>query len=239
MDLGLTNKQPFQGIKVLEGKVEGVSFVLFSVLFVTAQCLHPDLFEIEFIRSGEQWLEKFRGQSLLHIAHFLEFICGFLLMIVGLHLKKRLQALAPRLVTVAMIFVFIGSFMLVANKSALCLTISGFDTLPAEQLQQIIPALEVLLMKKGFLGALWLLPLLPIGFLLFSIALFKTKYVPRWQSVQLIIGSLLLANPEIEVINFFASFFLAAGLIPYGIKLLFFSNGKSKKSGAEEPTLAT
>jgi len=39
------------------------------------------------------------------------------------------------------------------------------------------------------------------------------------QSIAIITGSLMLANPEIEIINFFASFFLAAGLIPYSIKL--------------------
>ena len=116
--------------------------------------------------------------------------------------------------------VFIGSLMLLANKSALCLTISAFDTLNDSQLQQIIPALDVLLQKKSFLAALWLLPLLPIGYVLIGIALFRAKFVPRWQSTLVIIGSLLLANPEIEAVNFIASFFLAGGLIPYGIKQL-------------------
>lgn len=53
-----------------------------------------------------------------------------------------------------------------------------------------------------------------------GISLFKTNHVPKWQGVLITICSLMLANPEIKVINFFASFFLATGLIPYSIKLL-------------------
>ena len=214
------NEEVVKKIISLERKGVALVFVLFPMLFVAAQIMHPDIFHYEMITSGAQWIEHFRGQKLLHLAHFFEFMSAFLLIIMGLHYKKVLFPYSPRLVTVGVYMVFIGSLMLLANKSALCLTISGFDTLSNMQLQQIIPALDVLLQKKSFLAVLWLLPLLPIGYVLISIALFRTKHVPSWQSTLIIIGSLMLANPEVEIINFFASFFLAGGLIPYGIKQL-------------------
>ncbi len=103
--------------------------------------------------------------------------------------------------------VFVGSLMLLGNKSAFCLTISGFDLLNDQQLYQIIPALNVLLKKEGMMFILWLLPLLPIGYVLVGISLFKSNHVPKWQSVLIITGSLMLANPEIEVVNFLLHFF--------------------------------
>jgi len=221
-------KGRLEKIKWLEQKGAALSFILFSVFFVLAQLMHGNIFDITIISNGRQWIGHFRGQTLLHYAHFLEFICSFLLVIMVLHYKKVLVKKSPLLVSAGVYMVFIGSFMLLANKSALCLTISGFDTLSDAQLQQIVPALDVLLQKRGFLFALWLLPLLPSGYVLIGIVLFKTRYVPVWQSIIITIGSLMLANPEIEVINFFASFLLAGGLLPYGYKLLFLNKLENK-----------
>ena len=205
-------------ISFLEQKGIALAFILFSLFFVAAQIMHPNKFHLEMITTGEQWISHFRGQTLLHSAHFLEFTCAFLLLIMGMHYRKVLTRKSPILVTAGVYMVFIGALMLLANKSALCLSVSGFDTLNDGQLTQIIPALDVLLQKRSFLAVLWLLPLLPLGYVLVGIALFRTGHVPRWQSTLIIIGSLLLANPEIELLNFIASFLLAAGLIPYGIR---------------------
>ena len=220
-------------INRIEQMGTALSFLLFPVLFATAQIMHPNLFHIEIITDGRQWIEHFRGHNLLHFAHLLEFVCAPLLIIMALHYKKILRGKAPVLSFVGVCMVFIGSLMLLGNKSALCLTISGFDTLNDQQLYQMIPGLNVLLKKEGLLAVLRLLPLLPLGYVLIGISLFKTSHVPKWQSVVIIIGSLMLANPEIEVINFFALFFLAAGLVPYSIKL-FKQISISEKTKEEE-----
>jgi len=212
---------------VFEKHMTALAFILFAVTFVAAQLLHPNLFHAIRIENAEQWLSHFQGQNWLHLAHFLEFICSFFLMIMALQYKRFLKSSAPLLSSIGVYLAVMGAFMLLGNKSALCLTISGFDTLPAEELKQIIPALEVLLAKKSYLAVLHLLPLLPLGFLLIGIALFRTRLVPRWQSLLLIIGSALLNNPEIELVNFAASFFLLGGVLPYGIVLW-------KKASGEE-----
>ena len=196
------------------------SFLLFPLLFVAAQFMHPDVFHLEVMTNGHEWLEHFRGESLLHLAHLLEFICAPLLVIMALHFKVVLREKSPVLSYVGVCMAFIGALMLLGNKSALCLTISAFDTLSDTQILQIVPALDVMLRKESYMFVLWLLPLLPLGYGLIGITLFKTRHVPRWQALLVTIGSLMLANPEIEVINFFASFVLAGGLIPYSIRLL-------------------
>jgi len=206
-------------INRIEQTGTALSFLLFPVFFAAAQIMHPNLFHFEMIADGKQWIEHFRGQNLLHFAHLLEFLCAPLLIIMALHYKKTLRSKAPVLSFVGACMAFIGALMLLGNKSALCLTISGFDTLNNQQLYQLVPGLNVLLKKEGLLAVLWLLPLLPLGYALIGISLFKSNHVPKWQCIVIIIGSLMLANPEIEAINFFASFFLAAGLIPYSIEL--------------------
>lgn len=197
-----------------------LAFLLFPIFFIAAQLLHPDYFNTEVVTNGKQWLAHFRGQELLHFAHLIEFICAPLLIIMALHYKKVLREKSPVLSYIGVSMAFVGALMLLANKSALCLTIGAFDTLGDEQIQQIIPALDVMVRKESWLAVLWLLPLLPLGYFLVGIALFKSQHVPHWQALLLAAGSLMLANPEIEAINFFASFVLAGGLIPYAFTLL-------------------
>ena len=216
----ITSTTQSMKIKQIESIGTAACFMLFPILFVTAQLLHPNLFHMDTIKSAADWVNHFRGQQLLHFAHLLEFVCAPLLIIMALHFKSRLKTQMPAAVFVGTAMVFIGALMLLGNKSALCLTISGFDTLGDHELETMLPGLDVLLNREGWLVVLNLLPLLPIGWVLLGIVIIKTKLISRWQSIPLTIGSLLLANPEIEVVNLVASFFLAAGFIPYSLTLL-------------------
>jgi hypothetical protein len=206
-------------VEQIESFGAAVCFLLFPIFFVSAQLLHPNLFQINTINNATDWINHFRGQHLLHLAHLLEFVCAPLLIIMALHFKNRLHGQMTKATLIGTVMVFTGALMLLANKSALCLTISGFDTLSDHEMESIRPGLEVLLNKEGLLMVLNLLLILPIGWVIFGIVLIRTKQISRWQSIPLTIGSLLLANPEIEVINFVASLFLAAGLLPYSIIL--------------------
>jgi len=206
-------------ITLIEHYGTAAAFFLFPLCFVAAQLMHPNMLQMSLITDGRDWIAHFRGQSLLHAAHALEFLCAPLLIIMSLHYKRVLHERAPRLGFVGVVMSFTGALMLLGNKSALCLTISAFDTLPDAALMQLAPGLDVMLRREGWMALLWLLPLLPLGFAVIGIALYRTRLVPRWQSVTLTIGSLMLANPEIEVINFAASFLLALSVIPYAFRL--------------------
>ena len=76
--------------------------------------------------------------------------------------------------------------------------LSAFDTIPQDQFAGLIPYLQVIVDKAGLLFILWLLPLLPLGAIIQTIGLVKENIIKLWQGVFIIIGLLLLNNPEIE-----------------------------------------
>jgi hypothetical protein len=172
------------------------------------------------IHDVQSWIEHFHGNNLLHFAHVLELFMAPLLIVTALHFMDRLKKKGVYFGLIGGVMAILGAIFLAVGKGALCLTTSAFDTLPEQQFAMITPALEVMLHKQGYLFLLWLISLLPVGFLILSIGLFKARYLPRWQNVLLILGSLLLVNPEIELINLIAAIVLFFALIPYGISII-------------------
>jgi hypothetical protein len=115
----------------------------------------------------------------------------------------------------------LGAIFLAADKGALCLTMSAFDTLPEKVFGQIMPGVMAMFTKKGWLGLLWGIVLLPIGFAIQAIALLKTHILYPWQSVLFLIGVLLVGTPDgLEIINLSASIMMAIALVPYGIQII-------------------
>jgi hypothetical protein len=82
----------------------------------------------------------------------------------AIHLMQQLRNHSPWLSFSGGVLAVYGALMLVGNKSAFCLTLSAFDLLTDNQLTAMIPGLNLLLQKEGWLALLWLLPLLPFGF---------------------------------------------------------------------------
>ena len=73
---------------------------------------------------------------------------------------------------------------------------------------------------KGWLVLINLLALLPLGFVIQFIGLHIARALPRWQSILGILGSLLLANPDIDIIGLVASVILVIALFPLGIQII-------------------
>ena len=61
---------------------------------------------------------------------------------------------------------------------------------------------------------------LPIGFILQTIGLIKEKIIPKWQGMCIIIGLLLLINPDIEIISTAGAVLMCIGFIPIGVREL-------------------
>jgi hypothetical protein len=115
----------------------------------------------------------------------------------------------------------LGAIILAADKGALCLTMSAFDTLPEKVFGQIMPGVMAMFTKKGWLGLLWGMVLLPIGFAIQAIALLKTNTLSLWQSILFLIGGILVATPDgLEIINLSASVMMAIAFVPYGIQII-------------------
>jgi hypothetical protein len=113
-----------------------------------------------------------------------------------------------------------GAFILAVDKGALCLTMSAFDTLPEDQFNAFVPFLEVIVSKKGLLFIVWLLFALVAGGIVQTIGLVREKVIHRWQGVLIIIGLLLLLNPDIELISSIGSALMCIAYIPWGIREL-------------------
>jgi hypothetical protein len=111
--------------------------------------------------------------------------------------------------------------MLAVDKTALCLVPSALDTLPETQFVQMLPGLEAMFGFKGWLAVLYLLPLLPIGFMIQGVGLYVGRAIPRWQSISLILAMALLgvsAAVDIDLFGLIASVIMAAALVPLGVR---------------------
>ncbi|MDY7035793.1 MAG: hypothetical protein SV375_06485 [Thermodesulfobacteriota bacterium] len=199
---------------------KGMAIMLFPVLFIISNSIHPDLFDISMIHDVQSWIEHFHGNRLLHFAHILELFMAPLLIVIALHFMDKLTSKGVCFGLIGGVMAILGAIFLAAGKGALCLTTSAFDTLPEQQFAMITPALEVMLHKQGNLFLLWLISLLPIGFLIQGIGLFKAGHLSRWQNILFLLGSLLLVNPEIELINLIAAIILFFALFPYAISII-------------------
>jgi hypothetical protein len=142
------------------------------------------------------------------------------LIVVALHFMKLLEHSTNAWAGfVGALVAILGAIMLAANKGALCLTMSAFDTLPENVFAQIMPGVLAMFTKQGWLVLLWGIVFLPIGFAIQAIALIKTNTIPLWQGILFLIGVLLVGTPDgLEVINLSAAILMAVALIPYGLQ---------------------
>ena len=112
-----------------------------------------------------------------------------------------------------------GAFILAVDKGALCLTLSAFDTLPETDFIKFAPYLQVIVDKSGLLKVCYLLPLLPLGAIIQSIGLIKERYIDKWQCILMIVGLLLLNNPDVELISSVGTILMCFGYFPIAKKV--------------------
>jgi hypothetical protein len=199
----------------------GLAFIIFPILFVFAFSVHPGLLKPRLL-GPKELISRAHGNKLLQFGHVLVTLSTGLLIVVALHLMKLLNisSCAWAGFTGAAIAI-LGAIFLAADKGALCLTMSAFDTLPEKVFGQIMPGVMAMFTKKGWLALLWGIVLLPIGFAIQTIALLKTHALSPWQSVLFLIGVLLVATPDgLEIINLSASVMMAIAFVPYGLQII-------------------
>jgi hypothetical protein len=200
----------------------GLSFMIFPILFIIGFAVHPNLLRPRLIRNVDDLVARVRHNSLLQMGHVLVLASTPLLIVVALRCMA-LSAHGPLawLGLIGEVSAICGTVILAADKGALALVISAFDTLPDDKFAQLKPGLEAIQAKAGWLGALRALALLPIGFALLSIAMLSAGAIPPWQAITMLIGTLLLAAPDgFEIISLLASVLLAVALIPLGLQFL-------------------
>lgn len=199
----------------------GLCFIIVPLVLIFVFAAHPNLKNLTPPGGNvDTWINEFHGNTMWRIAHLAALLVSIPIMVIFLELMGMLRDKAGWLSFVAGVMGIIGSFMLAADKGALALAPTAFDTLPTDQFQQMRPGLEAMIQYKGWMWMVNLYVLIFVGIALMGIALIKAKLVPYWQSGAIILGGLLFFNPDIDLISLLASISLAVGFIPMGISIL-------------------
>lgn len=206
----------------------GLAFVVFPIVFIFAFAIHPNLFSLAVVADVNTRIGEFHGNRLMHLGHALMLLTVPLLIVVSLKFMQMLPERGAWLGFLGCVMAVFGAVLLAVDKTALCLVPSAFDTLPETQFTQMLPGFEAMFSFKGWLALLYLLPLLPIGFMIQGIGLYLGRALPRWQSVSLIVAMVLLgvsAAVDIDLFGLVASMILAVALVPLGMQLIRGSDG--------------
>ena len=207
-------------IETIKKKGFAISLIAFPLMLLIGFVMHPNLLKMEALQTVEQLVGRFHNQPMYHIGHFIVTFAVPVIMIMLISSMNILQGKGKRLGFWGGIIGLFGAFILAVDKGALCLALSAFDTLPEAQFHEFVPFLSVIVNKEGLLWVVWLLPLLPIGAAIQSFGLMKEKLISKWQGLCIVIGLLLLNNPDIELISSIGALLMCVGYIPWGLKLL-------------------
>lgn len=199
----------------------GLALIIFPLLFVFAFAVHPRLLQPRLL-GPEGMIRRAHKNGLLQFGHVLVTLSTCLLIVAAMHFMKLLDHTSGAWAGfVGAAIAILGAIFLAVDKGALCLTMSAFDTLSEKEFDQIKPGVMAMFTKKGWLGLLWGIVLLPAGFAIQAIALLKTHTLSTWQSILFLIGVLLVGTPDgLEIINLSASILMAVALVPYGIQII-------------------
>lgn len=199
----------------------GLSFIIFPLIFIFAFSGHPNLLSPHFLGPAEL-IQRAHKDLLLHFGHALVTLCTGLLVVVAIHFMNLLKNKKEEWFgLIGGVLAILGALMLAADKGAYCLTMSALDNLHEDEFMKMMPGLLAIFGKGGWLVLTWGLILLPIGFLIQTIGLIRSKSLAKWQSILFFIGILFIGTPDgVEIINLSAAILMAIALIPYGIKLL-------------------
>lgn len=211
-------------IEAIKSKGFALSIILFPLMLLTGFLMHPDLLEMKMLHTAQDLVDRFHNNQLYHIGHFIVMMAVPLIIIAMVGIMNMIQGKGKKYAFWGGVLGIFGAFILAVDKGALCLVMSAFDTIPEPQFQGFIPYLDVIIQKAGLLWIVYFLPLLPLGAVIQTIGLMKEKVVKKWQGILIIIGLLLLNNPEIELISTIGSVLMCIGYISWGIKTFRLSN---------------
>jgi len=200
----------------------GLAFIVMPLVFVLAFSAHPGLLHPKIL-SPEQLIDRSRGRRLLHAGHALVTINTALMIVVAVHLGRVVTRHdAGWAALIGTVLAVLGTVILAADKGALCLTMSALDHITDQDFMAARPALSAIFAKKGWLWLLWGMVLIPIGFAVLATAALVTGATSAWVAVLLLVGVLFIGVPDgAEIVNLSAALVMSAGLVPYGLSMVF------------------
>lgn len=200
----------------------GLAFIVMPLVFVFAFSVHPGLLHPKFL-SPEKLIDRTRGRRLLHAGHGLVTINTALMIVVAVHLGRVITRHdAGWAALIGTVLAVLGTIALAADKGSLCLTMSALDQLTDQEFTAARPALSAIFAKKGWLWLLWGIVLIPIGFAVLAVAALVTGATSTWVALLLLVGVMFIGVPDgVEIVNLSAALVMSAGLVPYGVSLVF------------------
>ena len=203
-------------------KRKGLAFslMLFPIMLLVGFLMHPHLEQMKMIFTAQDLVERFHNNSYYHIGHLIVMFSVPFIIVSMIGIMNGLQSSGKNWGFWGCIIGVFGAFILAVDKGALCLVLSAFDTLLETDFIKISPFLQVIVDKAGLLKVCYLLPLLPIGAIIQGVGLIKEKCIKKWQGILMIVGLLLLNNPDIELISTIGTLLMCFGYFPIGIKAL-------------------
>lgn len=194
--------------------------IALPVIYIFSFASHPDLLNMKPTKDAHSWALEIRHNKKLHMLHLLVLGSSLLIINIAFNFMEILSGQYETFAILGGSLGIIGAVALAADKGALCLVPSAFDTLEDEEFNQLMPGLQALLDNKGYIGVVKLLILLPIGFIILGVGLIISGVVPTWQGVTLIIGMVFMINPDIDLLSLIGSCFMLISLGSMGINLL-------------------
>lgn len=199
-------------------RLSGLSILLFPVMLLVGFLMHPDLLSFVVVERPGQLVENFHHQWLFHYGHLLVALAIPFITISVVFFAVILREKAFGYGWIGGMIALVGATVLGLDKGSLCLVLAGFDTLPEAEFQGLVPYLQVLIDKPGLLGITWLIALLPLGAIIQTLGLIRAKVVSQTGGILIILGLLLLNNPDIELISSAGAILMITGYAPLGWK---------------------
>jgi hypothetical protein len=209
-----------KNVKQLKNIGLAFTLVLYPLFAGFAFAVHPNVFSLQMDIPVATKIAEFHNNQLLHTGHLLMLAGVPLLITIAVHFMSLLEDRSVWWGLIGGIMAVSGAVILAVDKAALCLVPSALDTLPEAQFQAMIPGITAMFAGKGGLWVLQLLPILPVGFAFLSIGLLRAKALPLQICIPILVGSLLMANPDIDLIGLIATACLAIGFFQYALQLL-------------------
>ena len=201
----------------------GLAFILYPTFAAIAFIAHPNLLSLEIGGEVSAKVAEFHNNVFMHFGHFMMVLGVPPLIVVIIKFMSMLKGHGAWLGFIGGVMALYGALILAVQKTALCLVMSAFDTLPEAVYAQLMPGIEALFNLQGYLAIVYLLPLLPIGVLIQSIGLYRANAIPRWQSIVNIVAMLgmgVSAAVDIDLFGLVATVILAIGWFPLGMRLI-------------------
>ena len=198
----------------------GASFIAFPLMLLVGFVLHPNLLSLERVVDAQDWAAEFRGSFRFHFGHLLVLLAVPLIIVAGVRCMQLATGRGAWLGLIGGVLGIFGAFVLAVDKGALTLVLTAFDTLPNGEFEAIHPALQTLLDREGWLRLVSFLPLLPVGFAALAAGLARAGVIGKGQTTLIVVGLLLLINPDIEIISSVGAVMMCMGYIPLGLREL-------------------